>query len=294
MMRLRLASLAPLAIGASIAVGTPAGSAAVTPGGARQLAAGAAGASTRSSSTSLSPVPADLALLQIRFRKRVRGGLSGHSLRVVAQGAFGEDYLALATPRSQARAGTRALVLLVNRPSPLLDPLHVHLRLSTARALGTPILWRLNDPLSHPPSDPPPALCGLPLRGPALSGSDMRRLSSRGAALSGFDAPSAVAQAYDVACGLPHAAAFETAVTGRCSPGEVAHGTLCCPANAICASPPTPTPAPPTPPVPAPPAPPGCTPCPPRPGYACPLVAAPNVCIAQVGSSARRAVTASH
>jgi hypothetical protein len=317
MMRLRLASLAlPVACGctalAPTAVGAvPAREVPVAHGGrARPVARGvsprAAASDERRWSLNVSPAPGDLALLEIRFHRTIPGGVSPRSLRVAVAGSFGDDYLAASTPRSRTRGGPRALVLLVNRPSPLNDPAHVALRFAATGALGMPVVSRLADPFTRPPKGSRPALCNLPLSGSPLQGSRLRALSSRGASLVGFGAAGAVAQAYDVVCGLPHAASFEQAVTGRC-PLVGAAGTLCCPPNAICAPAPgqpapaptpvpTPSPTPTPPPEPHPPAPqpPRCAPCDAPPGFACPAAVFPDVCAAPATSGARRAPARAH
>jgi hypothetical protein len=207
----------------------------------------------------LAPQPNDLALAQFSFRSNSRAQrISPASLRLAARGPFGDDYIAAATPILRTPGQLQILVVLVNRPSPLLDPAQVHLRLSARRALGTPVLWTLSDPFSHSSSGLTPALCDLPLRGPALAGPQLRPLRSEGGALAGFDAASAVAQAYDVVCGLPFEHSFEADITGS--------------------------------PVPKPPL---CTPCDPAPGYACPL-AQPNICAVPVAGAARRASPVAH
>jgi hypothetical protein len=104
------------------------------------------------------------------------------------------------------------LVLLVNRASPLLDPVSVRLRLTARGALGSPLVRRLADPFSRPAGARRPALCNLALHGSVLSASTVRPLHSRGQALAGFDAASALAQAYDVVCALPYMSSFEQAV----------------------------------------------------------------------------------
>jgi hypothetical protein len=181
-------------------------------------------------------------------------------------------------------------VLLVNRPSPLEDPVTVRLRESARRSLGEPVLRRLSDPLTRPPALPP-ALCGLPLHGAALSGAGLHVLHLRGQAIAGFDAPAALAQAYDLACGLPHSSDFAQAIGAAagndCPLPAKTEGTLCCPANAICAQPPT-APAPPQP------EPPACTPCQQRPGYACPLVASESICAAPIRRAATSAAAGAH
>jgi hypothetical protein len=170
----------------------------------------------------------------------------------------------------------------------------VQVRLRAARVLGVPSSWSIVDPLTHPNAGLTPALCDLPLHGaPGLSASMLRPLGSRGAVLKGFGSTAAVAQAYDLICGLPHLSSFEQAVRGAGSCRPV--GSLCCPPTAVCATPPAPAPPapPPAPSTPPPPTPPGCTPCNPPPDYACPL-ASQRVCPAVAPAAARRAPAASH
>jgi hypothetical protein len=217
-------------------------------------------ASDRTWTTTLSPAPDDLALAQITFPDAARPRLSPLTLHVAVSGPFGDDYLAVgAVWPSLTPAVARVLVALVNRPSPLDDPVHVRLRISARRSLGAPLVRTLADPFARSASAPRPALCDLRLGGHALVGSQLRVLGSHGSAPSGFDAASTVAQAYDAACGLPFASAFEQAVAP--SPG----GEATTPTS------PAPTPVPePRPPV-------GRLPgegCEPRAGYACPLAGA--------------------
>jgi hypothetical protein len=211
-------------------------------GGSKPVASAASGENRWG--LTLAPVPDDLALAQVSFNRAARGqAISASSLQVSVSGPFGDDYLAAAVPRLAGNGVPRALVLLVNRPSPLLDPVSVHLQLSARRALGAPLLRRLTNPFTRPGGGRA-TLCDLPLHGSALSPSELRPLHSRGQALAGFDAASAIAQAYDAACGLPHASSFEQAVK----------------------QPSAPPPSPPSPPV-------GKLPgegCKPAPGYACP------------------------
>lgn len=255
-MRLRLASLAFLAACGSLALGT-------TEAGTIQAANSAGTAIVRADQASagriwpliLSPAPGDLALAEVSFHRAARGqAISPSSLQVSVSGPSGDDYLAVAVPRLQTPGAPLALVLLVNRPSALLDPVSVRVRLTARRALGAPLLRRHADPFTRPPAGRGPALCNLALHGSALSASELRPLHARGQALAGFDAASAVAQAYDAVCRLPFASSFEQAV-------EQASFTSPSP------TPSTPSPA-------APPAPPvgklpgeGCVP---TPGYACP------------------------
>lgn len=220
--------------------------------GTRAVAAREAGApsATRSWPLTMSPGPGELALAELSFGRSHRERISPGSLRVGVSGPFGDDYLAAAAPQFGTPGGPRALVLIVNRPSPLLDPVSVHIRVTALRALGAPTVRRLADPFARPAAGSAPALCELRGHGDALSGSELIALGSRGAPLVGFDTASAVAQAYDAVCGLPYASSFRQAVE-QTSP----------------APPESPSPAPPVGKLPGE----GCRP---TPGYACPLAAA--------------------
>lgn len=174
--------------------------------------AAAAAPATRSWRVTLAPAPDDLALAQVSFAHASGGArLSARSLRVAVTGPFGDDYMAMAASRVPATGVQRALVLLVNRPSPLLDPVSVHLTLSALWSLGEPVIRTLADAFARR-SAVRPELCDLPLHGLALGGSQLDALGSRGAPLAGFSAAGAVAQAYDVTCGLPYSSAFARAV----------------------------------------------------------------------------------
>jgi hypothetical protein len=260
MMRRRLASLASvgacgvLALGIAHASGRPSGRAADT--------ARVTGLSVeRRWSLTLSPAPNDLALAQIKLEGSARELISSRSLNVAVSGPFGDDYMAVATPSFRTAGGPRALVLIVNRPSVLLDPVHVQLRLTARRELGAPSTRVLANPFMRPASAPRPSLCDLPVHNSALTAAELRPLHSRGGALTGFSTASAVAQAYDAVCGLPFASSFEQAVEHSQAPSPT----------------PPEVPAPeapsPTPPAPSPGPPVGRLPgegCEPRPGYACP------------------------
>jgi hypothetical protein len=214
-----------------------------------------------------------LALAQISFPHSIRR-LSGRTLHAAAGGPFGDDYMAVAVLASSATPGVaRALVLVVNRPSPLLDPVSVHLRLTAQGTLGKAMTSVLENPFAPSSRSPRPALCDL-AHGHALSAAQLSTLGSRGTPLSGFDAADAVAQAYDVACSLPYASAFEQAVQSGGS-----------------GSPPAPGPPSPQPPVPGPP---HCIPCDPRPGYACPMNVSPNICVASAPRSTRSVSVMGH
>jgi hypothetical protein len=240
-------------------------------------ATGATGA-VRSVPLRLSPAPADVSLVAIRFPRSGGLALGARSLRVTLSGPFGADFLALALPRRNTHRA--ALLLLANRPSALLDPATVHLRVRSSAQLGAPLMRRQDDPLSRSVTHPNRALCNLSRAGAPLAASSLRALGTRGAQLAGFSAAGAVAQAYDAACGLPYAAGFKQAVAGS-GPG-CATGSSCEP---------TPVPAPPTP---LPPGPPRCTPCNPAPGIACPLSAREAVCVASKDEAAPAAGAGAH
>jgi hypothetical protein len=238
-----------------------------------------ASAGRRAWSLALSPAPNDIALAQISFHAPGRGGVSTGELRVALSAAFGSDYMVAAVPRFATPGVARALVLVVNRPSALLDPASVRLRITAPRSLGAPTVRTRENPFAS--ADPPrgATLCDLRPHGSPLGGAELRTLASRGAPLAGFDAASAVSEAYDVACGLPHSASFVSAVEHA---GSGLPPTTPPPG-------PEPAPAPPEPPV-------GKVPgegCRPAPGYACPEAvrsASPRV----LEDGARRAPAGAH
>ena len=226
--------------------------------GSETARARVAGAAKRTSDLSMSAAPGDLALAEIGFAGAREARLERSSLQVAASGAFGDDYLATAVLRAATERGPAALVLLVNRPSPLLDPTTVALRISAQRSLGAPAVRRLANPFARPSGAPAPSLCD-PRRDAPLQASSLRVLGTRGRALAGFSAAGAVAQAYDAACGLTYSSTFKQAVARSGAPGSQA---------------PTPAePVPPTAPEPTPVAPVGKLPgegCHPAAGRACP------------------------
>lgn len=238
---------------------------AAAPSGAGAAASSRAGTRTRMWSLRLTPAPDDLALAQIRFPHAGRRTVVRELLHIAMRAPFGADYLAVATPSiALSTGGAQVLVLLVNRPSALEDPVSVELRLSTEGRLAEHRVRRVENPFAETPAPTAPGLCDLATHGRALQAGDLAPLRSGGAALDGFSAAAAVAQAYDVVCGLPYEAAFKQVVTGTAAQPQPA--------------PPQPTPAPPQPP----PAPPTPTPpigklpgegCVPAPGYVCPEAA---------------------
>jgi hypothetical protein len=226
---------------------------------------------TRTWNVTVSPMPDDLALAEISFHPTApRQAISGRTVRVSATAPFGDDYMAYAAPVSKTDGWLRLLVLVVNRPSPLADPVDVHLRVTARSTLGKPVVWTLSSPLAHPNRSLTPALCDLPFHGSSLGASGLRALGSRGASLPGFGVASSVAQAYDVACGLPYESAFVH---------DVAH-----PSNVPGA--PVPAPGPPVGKLPGE----GCVP---APGYACPG-AVSNASPGTAAEGSRRAPAGAH
>jgi hypothetical protein len=278
MMRFVLTPLTLLAVLGSLAVA----GAAASPSASGPVHSSAAAPAVREWPFTLSPAPDDLALAEVGFPRAERGQeISRASLQIALRGPFGDDYLVLAAPRVGTGRTPQALVLLVNRPSALLDPVSVRLRLTARATLGGPVVRRFADPFARASSAPKPALCDLALHGSALSATQLGPLLSRGEALAGFGAASAVAQAYDAVCGLPYTSSFAQAV-GQPAP--------------VASLPPSPSPSPPPAPSPPPPAPgpPVCAPCDPAPGYACPLSIGPDICAAPVALGAMRAPAGAH
>lgn len=205
--------------------------------GSKTARASAGGEQIRTWRLSMSAAPGDLALAEISFADAHGTALERRSLQVAVSGPFGDDYLATAVLHVATKRGPSALVLLVNRPSPLLDPAAVALRISAQRSLGASTVRRLADPFSRRAGAPAPSLCDPQHRG-ALSGSSLSVLGTRGPTITGFAAAGAVAQAYDVACGLPYASSFKRAVEHSGAPGSPAPQ----PAEPAPPSPPAPTP----------------------------------------------------
>lgn len=256
------------------------------------LAAGGAGGAvpaTRHATIGLAPASGDLELLELEYGRHRRRAVSDATLRLVAQGLTGGEYLAAATPRHRPRGELIALVLLVDRPGAARASVRLSVR--SARALGPLYELGLRNPFTstrstivgvNVPSDLP---CAVPTAAAAMSAADLRPL--RGGALGAFTAAGAVAAAYDVVCHRAYALSFRQAVHGAggegCGASATQSGSLCCPPGALCASPSEPVPAPAPEPEPAPspsPEPPRCPPCHPQPAHACPLAASPAYCVA--------------
>jgi hypothetical protein len=243
-------------------------------------AAGQAGAAAQRSashtfSVALSASQHDATLLQIRFPHGGRQALSPSALHVAVVGAFGDDYMALAAPKRTGRRGPEALLVLANRPSALLDPVSVHLRIRARASLGKPVLVHLVNLLYNDYARPPTGLCTLTLVSEPLAPAAVAPLAHRGTAVSGFSVAEAVAAGYDAACSNVSPAAFKSALAPQPAPGGC--GSACEPA-----------------PVPPSPGPPHCTPCDPAPGFACPLSASTAVCVASKDETSLAAAAAAH
>jgi hypothetical protein len=216
--------------------------------------------SSRTIPLAVSPAPNALALAELDFGRHPSRRLDRATLRASVHGMFGDDYLALATPRQRPNGHLLALVLVINRPSPLADPVTVHVALRVSRAFGLPQVVKLKRSLTSSTivrhGDGMHA-CAIAHSGVMVEGAALTALGSRGTPLAGFDAAGAVATAYDSVCGLPYPPSFKEDI-------EPAKGCEGC-------TPPQP--------VEPEPRPPGCTPCDPRPGTACPLAARPDICV---------------
>ncbi len=211
----------------------------------------------RSVRLTVSPAPGEVSLAQIAFPHAGSVHLSGAALEVTPPSVFGFDYLAVAVVRP-GLGGARALVLIANRPSPLLDPSHIALGVRARGALGAPALRSAENILApRSASSGKPGLCNLALHGAPLTARELLPLGGRGPGLKGLGGAEALAQAYDIACGLPTSESLRTAISQPVSGG--------------------------------------CTPCDPRPGYACPLTEALTaVCAAPVNSRQRAAGAGTH
>jgi hypothetical protein len=240
MMRRPLTTLALGATCGVLALGTVLAVSGASARGATSRAKRAGAAAMRTWRLSLSPGPGELALAEISFHAGGRRLLSRRSLQVTVSGPFGDDYMATAALRVAGAHGPTALLLLLNRPSPLMDPAIVHVRVTALRLLGAPIVRRLADPFTRPAADHAPSLCDLRRHGAALTGSQLSAIGALGTPLVGFSAASAVAQAYDVACALPYASFFKQAVE-RAAPAPVSPA----PSEPVAPTSPAPSPVPP-------------------------------------------------
>jgi hypothetical protein len=230
-----------------------------------------AGAATRTATLSLNPAAGDVELAELEFPRRQRQSISAATLAVAALGPFGQDYLAVATPRRRPHGELVALVLLVNRPTATPGPATVRISVRSSRSLGSFAQVRLRDPFTGRRWAPAPRRvrselpCAVPSSSGVLHASDLRVLGrARGTALTGFTPAAAVAAAYDALCTASDSSAFRRAVQGSGAPPPP--------------PPPPPAPGPPSPGPPVP-GPPRCAPCSPTPGVACPLAAVEAVCV---------------
>jgi hypothetical protein len=193
------------------------------------------------------PSQFDLTLAEVRFgaptpvaTPAASASHAASSMRLAITAPTGLDYVVGAVTRPALRGRPRALVLVVNRrPRGSLAPdlARIGFTVTAARGLGAPLVLQLSNPFTHPSTGALPALCNLPLPGVSLAAGDLRSVLSRGAALSGFSAETAIAQAYDVVCRRPYDPAFRQGVTQSpappCAAGQ-ASIVSCCPPNAMC------------------------------------------------------------
>ena len=274
-------------------IGACAGSAAASGAAAGQDSGGVAAAASRMAGARAmrswperitAPVQFDLSLARVSFgaRARVARASAGRSsrpsaLRLQLRGPSGLYYVAGAVTRFSVLGRPSALVLVVNRrPRGSLAPdlARIGVTVIAAARLGAPLALQISNPFTRP-TGLTPALCDLPIRGAALTASDLRPVLSRGAPPAGFSTAAAIAQAYDAVCKRPFSASFRQAVTqGSVPPCETrrANPVACCPPNALCVPPPCP------------PCPCGTAPCPLTPAAvtrsasACPLASPPVAC----------------
>jgi hypothetical protein len=191
-------------------------------------------------------VPYRYALAELNFSSR------GGRPRITLNGPIAADYIAAAQLHATSTGEIRILVLIINRATGLMDPARIGLNVHLSRPLHRPLVLEATGfPAAGQITRP--ALCQPLLDRAPLKESHLRALLAAGAALPGYSTVSAVSEGYDATCSLPFQAAFEQAVAETQAPS-------------------------PSPPAPSPPI--GCAPCTPPPGYACPLVAKPSVCIA--------------
>jgi len=196
----------------------------------------AAGARDHDWRVSLSPAPGEVSLVQLAFPRARPAAVSAATLEVLAPPAFGSDYLASAALRPGL--GTPgALILVANRPSALLDPARVELAVRARSGLGGATVLGAEDLLARTAS-PRPRLCDLALHGTALNASELSVLDGAGRGLAGIGGAEAIAEAYDIACGLPNPGKLRGALTlgggaGGCEPCDPAPGYACPLAQAV-------------------------------------------------------------
>jgi hypothetical protein len=198
----------------------------------------------------LRPAPGNLSLAELSFARAGGRAVTARSLRIALPATAASLRIAVATPLHPRGAARVALVLVANRPAQPPVTAAVRLHAVAAGTLGSAALSRLEDPLGARRAAPR-GFCRFAVHGraPALAG-----LAAHGAPVSGLSAAGAVAQAFAIACGLPHGTQLEAALAQP-------------------ASEPAPPGGPGT-------EPPRCAPCDPKPGFACPLHASAAYCVA--------------
>jgi hypothetical protein len=195
------------------------------------------------------PAQFDFSLTEVRFVAGAHAGNAharfSRSIRLAMAGPTGLDYVAGAITSFGVRTRPRVLVLVVNRrPRGSLAPdlARISVAITAARRLGKPAVFDVGDAFTRPRSGGGvPALCDLPVGSGSLAAASLRSLLRRGAALEGFSAQMAIAQAYNAVCGKPYDPAFRRAVTKgsvlTCQ-APAMQSLPCCPPNAMCAPPP--------------------------------------------------------
>lgn len=216
------------------------------------LAPAGAQQSMRRLTVVVDPAEGNFVLAALSFPRAHGKPLTTRSLRLQAPSFAADDAIVLATPAHPRGSGRIALLLIANRPTNLAEPVSVRLHALAGPGLGPVVVRRVENPVGRQAAAPA-RLCGLAAHGRAPA---LRALGSRGRPITGIGTDGAVAQAFEIACGLPAGPQLQAAL-----------------------APAKPVPAPEQPPVL--PERPECAPCNPRPGYACPLVARPAYCVAR-------------
>ncbi len=207
--------------------------------------------SPRRVSVVVSPAEGDFALTRLSFPAAHGRALTRSSLRLLAPSFAADDAIALATPGEPSRGRSRRSAA---RRRPAHEPRRADLGEGAPR-WPAPASGRSGSRASRTRSVATgrrrAGCAGSP---PTAAPRRSARSAPTAARLAGLNTAGAVAQAFEIACGLPAGPQLKAALAPRTRPAE-----------------------------PAPPAPerPECAPCNPRPGYACPLAARPAYCVAR-------------